>query len=126
MKKIFPFLLLGLVLLTHQVYAIAKAPITPPTGPISIGGGTVAGVVCLGLQWLFTGAILFSIILALVAAYEYMRSSGEPAKVTAATNRLIFVAIGVAVAILARTLPVLVGSLFNASASGDTSSFCTK
>lgn len=125
MKKLFPFILLASILIAHTVFAISESPIKPPT-QISLTQGGAAGVVCLGLQWLFTAAIIFSIVVVLLAAYDYMRSSGDPALVKSATNRLVYVAIGIAVALLARTVPVLIGSVFGAASSGDTSSFCTK
>ncbi len=103
--------------------AIGEAPIKPPK-EISLFSSGPADFVCLGLKWLFTAAIIFSIVLALVAAYEYMTSAGDPGKVKQATNRLIFVAIGIAVAILARSMPVLVGSLLGAERSTDTSAWC--
>jgi|GEM_PF-3298205 len=63
------------------------------------------------LSWIFTAAIIFSILMVLIAAFRYMTSSGDPAKVKLASNTLVFTAIGIAVAILARTLPILVGSI---------------
>lgn len=69
---------------------------------------------CAAAQWVFAGAILFSVLFALIAAFEYMRSSGDPAKVKTATNRLIFVAIGVAVALIAFLFPTIIASLLQA------------
>ncbi len=124
MKKYLLIPALTVVLFAQYALAdIDRAPIKHPTSVPLLSGGLV-GIVCLGLQWLFTGAIIFSVALTLLAAYDYLRSSGDPAKVKSATNRLIFVAIGVAVAILARSLPVLVGSIFGATGSTDTSSVC--
>lgn len=124
----FPSSLLSLLVRVDVAFAqsagIGKAPITPPTSVGIVSGGAI-GVVCTGLRWIFTAAILLSIILALVAALDYMRAGGDPGKLKTANNRLLYVAIGVAVAILARTLPVLVGSLIGASnSSTDTSSLC--
>lgn len=116
------YTLLSFALRAHQALAIPEPPIKPPK---TIGVGSPIGVACLGLKWLFTAAILFSIILALVAAFDYMRGGGSPDKIKAATNRLVFVAIGVAVAILARTMPVLIGTLIGApGGTGNTSSIC--
>lgn len=117
------YFLLSLALRIPEALAIGEAPIKPPTS-VGIASGGVLGIVCLGLTWLFTAAIIFSIVMALVAAFEYMRGAGAPEKVKQATNRLIFVAIGVAVAILARSVPVLVASIIGASGSANTSSIC--
>jgi hypothetical protein len=94
-----------------EAAGIPDSPIKPPKA-LSTSASSVTKLACTGLQWIFTGAIVFSIVLILLAAIEYMRSSGEPAKVTSATNKLIWVAVGVAVAILARTLPLLIGGIF--------------
>lgn len=118
--------LLSLVLRAQYALAangLPEAPIKPPKS-VGIASEGPTGIVCLGLKWLFTAAIIFSIVLAFMAAFDYMRSSGDPAKLKSATNRLVFVAIGIAVAIAARSLPVLVGSLIGAGESGDTSSLC--
>lgn len=112
---------------THDALAIGVAPIKPPS-KIGIGTGTggarAMNLACLGLRWIFTAAIVFSIIMALLAAIEYMRSAGDPAKVKASTNRLIFTAIGIAVAILARSLPVIVGSFLDVSGGTASGSLC--
>jgi hypothetical protein len=111
-----PLMTLGLT--AQSALAQLESPIKPPTS-VGISGGGIIGLACLGLRWLFTAAIIFSIIMALVAGYRYMTSAGDPAKVTLANNTLIYVAIGVAVAILARTVPILVGSVVAGSARLD-------
>ena len=116
-----------LVLEAPAAFALESSPIKPPKNVPLLSNGTNAalGVVCLGLKWLFTAAIVFSIVLALLAALDYMRGATDPAKVKSASNRLIFAAVGVAVAILARTLPVLVGTLIGVdSTTTNTSSLC--
>lgn len=115
--------LLSLFLQAQAVHAQMGSPIKAPR---SIGGtsGNVLSLACLGLRWLFTAAIIFSIVLVLWAAIEYMRSAGDPAKVKASTNRLVYAAIGVAVAILARTVPIFVGSVLNVSGGTDISTIC--
>ncbi len=106
----------GLTLLfqAQSAFAQIRPTIKPPT-KVGISESGILGIACLGLRWLFTFAIIFSIVLVLLAAIEYMRSSGDPGKVKDATNKIVFAAIGVAVAIAARTLPILVGSLLQAS-----------
>jgi hypothetical protein len=99
---------------------------SPIKAPRNVGGSgaTLLSIACLGLRWLFTAAIIFSIVLVVLAAFEYMRSAGDPAKVKSATNRIVYAAIGVAVAILARTVPILVGSVLNVSGGTDVGAIC--
>ncbi len=74
-------------------------------------GSTLIKFICVVVfSWIFIGAILLAILLTLVAAYKYLTSAGDPAKVKAAGQTLVFVAVGLAVAILARSIPIIVGS----------------
>lgn len=127
MGTMFPISFLGFLVRIDVALAqsgIGQAPIKPPSS-VGIASGGIMPIVCSGLRWIFTAAILLSIVMVLVAAFEYLRAGGDPGKVKTANNRLIFVAIGIAVAILARTLPVLVGSIVGADASStNTSSLC--
>ena len=97
---------------------IPSAPVKPPTQVDTLttsGAGMLPNFVCLGLRWLFTFAILFAIVMILLAAYEYITSAGNPDKTKTATNRIIYAAIGIAVAILARTIPIMIGSILGGS-----------
>jgi|GEM_PF-3139851 len=119
------FLLSLMLRADHALAAFPTSPIKPPT---SIEGGNVApralALACTGLSWIFTAAIIFSIVMVLLAGIAYMRSSGDPAKVKEATGKLVYTAIGVAVAILARTLPILVGSILGVSGGTDIGGIC--
>ena len=68
-------------------------------------------VLCPILDYLFTIALIIGIVMALVAAFKYLTSGGDPNKVTEAHKTLTYAAVGLAVAILAGSLPILVGSL---------------
>lgn len=70
---------------------------------------------CGALVWMFWGLIVLSVAMALVAGYRYVTSSGEPEKVSTAGKTLLYAAIGIAVALLAKGFPSLVGSFFNTS-----------
>lgn len=93
----------------QQVVAQGPLALPGPVTSLSTSGGVI-GQFCTVLSWVFTAAILASILFVLLAAFKYLTSSGDPEKLKTAQRMIIFAAIGVAVAILARTLPVLVGS----------------
>lgn len=57
--------------------------------------------------------ILLAIIFILVAAFKYLTAAGDPQKVKDASGYVIYAAIAVAVALLAKGIPALVGSFFN-------------
>lgn len=66
---------------------------------------------CAVAGWIFAAAIILSIVMVLLAAIGYMRSSGEPAKVKESTNKLIYAAIGVAVALISFFFPTIISGL---------------
>lgn len=79
---------------------------------------SVVGLVntaCTAANWLFAAAIFLSIVFALLASLDYITSAGDPAKVKKATNRLIYAAIGVAVALVAFFIPGVVAGLLSSS-----------
>lgn len=91
--------------------AYAQLDLPGVVQPVASGGTVITFVCTVVFKWIFTGIIFLSIALALYAAFNYMTAAGEPAKVTKANKTLMFVAAGIVVAILARTFPIVVGSL---------------
>lgn len=74
--------------------------------------------VCNGVTWVFAAAIIVSIIEVLLAAYGYMTSSGDPGKVTTANKRLLYAAVGVAVALMAYLFPGMIATILKVSSLG--------
>ena len=72
--------------------------------------GTVFG-------WFFTFLVVLAAMFALVAAYKYLTAGGDPEKVKAASNILIYAAIAIVAALFARGLPLLVASLVGTDAT---------
>jgi hypothetical protein len=102
----------------------AFAQLTLPTGVTDITGiyGGQNSIVCSILTWIFTLAIVFSVVFVFVAAYRYLFSGGEPEARGKAGKTLTYAAVGVAIAILARGFPAIVSTLFpsaNATGLGD-------
>ena len=90
-------------------------------------GPSSSSLVCVLLGWAFTIAILLSVILTLGGAFRYMTSGGDSEKTKSAKNMLVYAAIGVAIAILARGFPDIVATLFPSSAvGGGTYSICSQ
>lgn len=125
MNSISIFLISSLLRIDEALAAFPESPIKPPQSIGSTAFGPRAlSLACTGLSWLFTAAIIFSIVMALLAAIGYMRAAGDPGKVKESTNKLIFTAIGIAVAIVARTVPIFVGSLVGVSGGTDIGAIC--
>lgn len=83
----------------------------------------LVGQACTVAQWIFAAAIIFSIIYVLLAAFTYMSSSGDPGKVKTATSRLLYVAIGLAVAFVAFFFPNMIAKVFDIN---DYAHVCTR
>ncbi len=67
--------------------------------------------------WMFTFLVILAIVFVLIAAYRYLTAAGDPEKVSAASHTLIYAAIAVAVALLARGIPLIIGTLLNSNAN---------
>lgn len=90
--------------------AYAQLALPPVVEPVA-SGGTLLNFICTFVfSWMFTAAIILAIVLVLVAAFKYMTAAGAPDKITSANKTLVLVAVGIAVAILARSVPIIVGS----------------
>lgn len=99
----------------NTAHALVKLP--PVIDNFKAGDPLLSLICGFVFSWLFTAALLVSVFCALWAAYQYLSSAGDPAKVTKGGKILIYAAVGLAVAIMARTLPVLVGTFLGQNAS---------
>jgi Na+-driven multidrug efflux pump len=83
-------------------------------GLISRDGSSLVKYACAAADWIFAIAIILSIAMVIIAGIKYMQSSGDPGKVKEATGRLVWAAVGVAVALIAFTFPMFVSRLIGA------------
>lgn len=68
--------------------------------------------------WMFTFLIVLTVVFVLVAAYKYLTAAGDPEKVKSASHMLIYAAVAIVVALFARGLPLIIGSLFSGGLGG--------
>lgn len=119
-KKVGPFLT-ALV-----VPALAFAQMVPPSGGGVAGTSntpttnvtsllSVLQLLCIVFGWFFYGLIILAVIFILWAAFKYLTAGGEPEKVKQAGSILLYAAVAVAVALLAKAVPMVVGSFLGAS-----------
>ncbi|MDO8504233.1 MAG: hypothetical protein Q7S36_00060 [Candidatus Liptonbacteria bacterium] len=66
---------------------------------------------CRIVDFLFAVLIFATIFFVVLAAYKYLTSGGEPDKVKEASQDLLFAAVAIVVALLAKGVPAIVGSL---------------
>jgi type IV secretion system pilin len=116
--KIWAIAILGISL---SVAPFAYAQVTQPAEQITIT--TTNELFCAIDQlfdFLFYLLIAFSVIMIIVAAYNYLTAQDNAEKVTKATKTLTYVAVGVAVALIAKGFPILIGDIFSASITSQT------
>jgi len=91
------------------------SPATANTGIPTAGIVSVQGAlnyICLAFDYAFWFLLALAVLFGVVGAFKYLTSAGESEKVKAANNTLLYAAIAVAVALLARGIPLIVASLF--------------
>lgn len=89
--------------------ALAQAPPPLPTSPANSVVG-VMDILCRFVGWFFAFLIVIAVIFVLVAAWKYLTAAGDPEKVSSANRSLIYAAIAVLVALIARGIPAIVSS----------------
>ena len=88
---------------------------TAPPPPITTLSGFQSFICTVIVGWMFTFLVILAIIFVLVAAFKYLTASGDPEKVKAASHQLIYAAVAIVVAIFAKGVPLIIGSIFGSS-----------
>lgn len=95
-----------------------SAPSAPITSVTNLTGTT--GIFCVIINWLFYLLLVAAVIFVLIAAFRYLTAAGDPEKVKAAGNTLLYAAIAVIVAILAKGIPYIAATFVGGSTGGFT------
>ena len=136
MKSSFYVLFLG-ILIASLVLPVAILAATTPVNsckladPIVYNGVTYAagsimneaaspswGIICflnmmnITINIIFIGLMILVIIMVLMGAFKLMTAAGDTAKVTAGRNQIIYAAIGLVVALIAKAVPSIVSAIF--------------
>lgn len=117
MEKIQKFFILGIqvgLAVSPLVFAQSMPAQPLPQAPITTMGGVI-GFINTIINWMFTFLIILSVFFFILAAFDYLTSAGSSEKTEKAKNRLIYGIVAIAVAILARGIPLIVGNLFGTS-----------
>ena len=105
-----------LALLAYLAPAAALAivqPVMPVNTVVSVE--TLFDKVCAVVYWIFGAMIILAVIFVLVAAFRYLTAGGDPEKVGKANHSLVYAAVAVVVALLARAVPTIVATFMGAS-----------
>ncbi len=107
-KKLF----IGISSLFVPLVAFAQAP--PP--PITKVAGLI-NLECVVFDIIFYGLIGLSLIMIVIAGFNYVTAGDNSEKVSKANKMILYAAIGIAVALLARGIPQIVGNFLNVSST---------
>lgn len=130
MKKVVNFLKeFGPAVAIMALPALASAQLQNPGGvaPSNVPQNTsinsiqaVLQSVCTVFSWIFVFLLVLAGVFILIAAFKYLTASGNPEKVKSAGTMLIYTAIAVGVALLARAIPYIVATFLGSSVAGYT------
>jgi magnesium-transporting ATPase (P-type) len=88
---------------------LAFAQSAPPLPTTNITSPSqVLKLMCDVAGWIFAFLMVLAVIFVLVAAFNYLTAQGDPEKVAGANQALIYAAVAVAVAVVAKALPSVV------------------
>lgn len=86
------------------------------TGGIDIGTtDALLNRMCDVFRFMLNVLFILSVIMFLVGGYLYVTAGGGAENVSKATKTLVYAAVGIVVALVAASLPLLVGSILNVS-----------
>ena len=110
------------VALALPVLASAQVPPAPVNAPSNIQNinqiAGSAGIICTIINWIFWLLIVLTVIFVLVAAFKYLTAAGDPEKVKSAGSTLLYAAIAVVVALIAKGLPLIISTFIGGGLSG--------
>jgi hypothetical protein len=93
---------------------VAPVQTNVPQGTINSLQG-VLQTFCTVFAWAFYFLIVLAVIFIVIAAFRYLTASGDPEKVKSAGTMLIYTAVAIGVALLARAVPLVIGSFLGAN-----------
>lgn len=96
-----------LVQLTIPGYGEIEAPAGVPRG----GSGTLSSALSVGIQIFLIVVIIVSLGYLMWAGINWIRSEGDPQRVTAARNQIIYAIIGLVVALGAFAITTIIGGV---------------
>lgn len=85
-----------------------------PVGPQS--GEQLMEIIDTITNWIFAGFVALAVIMALLAAFQFVREGGNPEKISEARQKLIWAAVGIGVALMAKGFVPVIQSILGAQA----------
>jgi hypothetical protein len=111
-------------ILPYATVLLAPLPVFAQiTAPISTVQ-QLLNLMCNVFGWMFYGLIVLSLIMIIIAAFNYTTAGGEAEKVSKANKMILYAAIGIAVALLAKGIPLIVANFISTGINGSSLSKC--
>ena len=116
MKQIISFSLFVFFLAGVGMSSIALAQeglptgFSPPPTNITSGADLVTTIQAL-TNWFFVVFLLLAVIFVILAAFQFLSGGGDPQAVAQARQKLIWAAVAVVVATMARAIPTVVNNI---------------
>lgn len=92
----------------------------PGTGAGSVPQANITSLqsilndLCVVFAWAFYFLIVVAILFVVVAAFKYLMSGGDPEKAKSAGAMLLYAAVAIGVALLAKAIPLVIGNFLGA------------
>ena len=114
LRRIGPVLISFVAFSGALVTQAQSQPVSTATLPTNLltSPGAVTKLLCGLLGWMFWALIVFAIAMFLWGGFSYARAGDKPEQVSKANHILLYAAIAVVVALLANTIPIVIGNLF--------------
>lgn len=81
-----------------------------PDAPFITGQGLLDRINTI-TNWVFAIFLAISIIYIVIAAFQFVTGGGKPEEMNSARQKLIYAAIGIAIALLAKALPIVIRNI---------------
>ncbi|HVM76807.1 MAG TPA: hypothetical protein VMU07_01510 [Candidatus Paceibacterota bacterium] len=119
MKKVTAFAKMfgpSIASLVLPALVIAQGPPPPANVPQSniTSLASILSLLCTVFAWMFWFLVVLAVIFVLIAAFRYLTAGGNPEAVGSAGHTLLYAAIAIGVALIARAVPFVVGSFLGA------------
>ncbi len=92
-------------------FAMAALPSDTKTPPDVSTQALLINKIDAILNWVFTAAIILSVVFILLAGFQFVTSGSDPAKLSEARLKIIWAVIGIIVAAAAKGLPYVIVTL---------------
>lgn len=95
--------------------ALVMAQAPPPVPNTNITSlNSILALLCVVFGWAFWFLVVLAVIFVILAAFRYLGAAGNPESVGKAGSTLLYAAVAIGVALLARAVPFVIGTFLGA------------